>query len=110
MERTRQIGTLKALGTTNFEIMKLFLLESAMIGFMGGLIGIFLGFIAAGTISELGIRMIGVGGRGGSSMTVITPELVLFSIGFSVFIGAVSGLIPARRAASLQPVEALRYE
>jgi putative ABC transport system permease protein len=93
--------------------MKLFVFESAMIGFMGGLIGIFLGFIAAGTVSELGIRIIGVGGgRGGvgGSLTVITPELVLFSIGFSVFIGAVSGLIPARRAAKLQPVEALRYE
>jgi putative ABC transport system permease protein len=113
MERTRQIGTLKALGATNFEVMKLFVFESAMIGFMGGLIGIFLGFIAAGTVSELGIRIIGVGGgRGGlgGNLTVITPELVLFSIGFSVFIGAISGLIPARRAAKLQPVEALRYE
>ncbi|MCX6821411.1 MAG: ABC transporter permease [Candidatus Aenigmarchaeota archaeon] len=112
MERTRQIGTLKALGATNFEIMKLFVFESAMIGFMGGLIGIFLGFIAAGTVSELGVRLIGVGGRGGlgENLSVITPQLVLFSIGFSVFIGAVSGLIPARRAASLQPVEALRYE
>jgi putative ABC transport system permease protein len=112
MERTRQIGTLKALGSTNFEIMKLFLLESAMIGFMGGLIGVFLGFIAAGTISELGVRIAGIGGRGGvgGNLAVITPDLVLFSIGFSVFIGAISGLIPARRAASLQPVEALRYE
>jgi putative ABC transport system permease protein len=111
MERTRQIGTLKALGATNFEVMKLFVFESAMIGFMGGLIGIFLGFIAAGTISELGIRMIGTGMRGmGESMAVITPELILFSIGFSVVIGALSGLLPARRAASLQPVEALRYE
>jgi len=113
VERTRQIGTLKALGTTNFEIMKLFVFESAMIGFMGGLIGIFLGFIASGTISELGVRMIGVGGgmRGaGSSITTITPELVLFALGFSVIIGVVSGLLPARKAASLQPIEALRYE
>jgi putative ABC transport system permease protein len=113
MERTRQIGTLKALGSTNFEIMKLFVFESAMIGFMGGLIGIFLGFIAAGTVSELGVRIIGVGGgRGGlgGNLTVISPDLVLFSIAFSVFIGALSGLIPARRAAKLQPVEALRYE
>jgi putative ABC transport system permease protein len=112
MERTRQIGTLKALGATNFEIMKLFLFESAMIGFIGGLIGVLLGFIASGTISEIGIRMIGVGGGIGmrTSMTVITPQLVLFAIGFSVFIGVVSGLLPARRAASLQPVEALRYE
>jgi len=112
MERTRQIGTLKALGTTNFEIMKLFVFESAMIGFVGGLIGIFLGFIASGIISEMGIRMIGIGGRGGmgTSLTTITPQLVLFAIGFSVFIGVISGLLPARRAASLQPVEALRYE
>jgi putative ABC transport system permease protein len=111
MERTRQIGVLKSLGTTNSEVMKLFLIESAMIGFIGGLIGIFLGFIASGIISELGVRlMIGAGMRGSTSITVITPELILFALGFSVFIGALSGLLPARRAASLQPVEALRYE
>jgi putative ABC transport system permease protein len=108
MERTRQIGTLKALGTTSFEIMKLFLFESAMIGFIGGLIGIFLGFIASGMISELGIRIIG--GGMGTTTTVITPQLILFALGFSVFIGTISGLFPAKRAASLQPVEALRYE
>jgi len=111
MERTRIIGTLKALGTTNFEIMKLFLFESTMIGFVGGLIGVFLGFIASGIISEIGIRMMGIGGgRMGTSITAITPELILFAIGFSVFIGIISGLFPARRAANLQPVEALRYE
>jgi putative ABC transport system permease protein len=110
MERTRQIGVLKALGTTNFEVMKLFVTESAIMGFIGGLIGIFSGFIGSGIISELGIRMMGTGMRGGTSITVITPELVLFAIGFSVFIGALSGLLPARRAASLEPVEALRYE
>jgi len=107
MERTRQIGTLKALGTTNSEIMKLFLFESAMIGFIGGLIGVLLGFVASGIISELGIRMMG---GIGTSVTVITPQLILFAIGFSVFIGMISGLLPARRAANLQPVEALRYE
>jgi putative ABC transport system permease protein len=110
MERTRQVGVLKALGTTNSEIMKLFITESAIMGFIGGLLGIFSGFIASGIISELGVRLIGAGMRGGTSITVITPELVLFALGFSVFIGALSGLLPARRAASLEPVEALRYE
>jgi putative ABC transport system permease protein len=109
MERTRQIGTLKALGATNFEVMKMFLLESSLIGLIGGLIGVFLGFIASGLISELGIRIIGTGIRS-TNLTVITPELVLFALAFSVLIGAVSGLLPARKAAQLEPVEALRYE
>lgn len=110
MERTRQIGTLKALGATNFEVMQLFLFESAMIGLLGGLIGIFVGFIASGSISEIGARIIVTGMRAQTSLTVITPELVLFGLAFSTFIGILSGMLPARRAASLQPVEALRYE
>jgi putative ABC transport system permease protein len=110
MERTKQIGTIKALGATNFEIMKLFLFESAMIGLIGGLIGVFLGFIGSGIISELGIRMMGSSARSGTTLTVIQPQLVFFAIGFSVLIGVVSGIIPAHRASKLQPVEALRYE
>jgi len=113
MERTRQIGVLKALGTTNSEVTLLYLTESSIMGLIGGLLGIFLGFIASGIVSELGARIIGVGGRGiggGTSFTVISPQLVLFTLGFSVIIGALSGLLPARRAAGLQPVEALRYE
>jgi putative ABC transport system permease protein len=113
MERTRQIGVLKALGTTNSEVTLLYLTESSIMGLIGGLLGIFLGFIASGTVSEIGVRIIGTIGRGGAgigTLTVITPDLILFAIGFSVLIGALSGLLPARRAAALQPVEALRYE
>ncbi|MHC1625539.1 MAG: ABC transporter permease [Methermicoccaceae archaeon] len=108
MERTRQIGILKALGATNFEVMKLFLFESVMIGLIGGLLGVFCGFIAAGIISELAAMTLGGGGE--ESMAIITPQLILLAIGFSVIIGMVSGLIPARSAANLQPVEALQYE
>jgi putative ABC transport system permease protein len=114
IERTRQIGVLKALGTTNLEVTLLYLTESSIMGLIGGMLGVFLGFIASGTVSELGLRIIAAGGGRGAAgigtLTVITPDLILFSIGFSVLIGALSGLLPARRAASLQPVEALRYE
>lgn len=106
MERTRQIGILKALGTTNNEVMKIFLTESGLIGLIGGVLGVFFGIIASGIVSEIGIRMMGMG----TTITVITPELIIFAIGFSLLVGAVSGLFPARRAAKLQPVEALRYE
>jgi putative ABC transport system permease protein len=110
MERTRQIGTLKALGATDGEIMKLFLFESGIIGLVGGLFGIFLGFIFSGILSGSGISIMGMGRFGGGSTTVIGLDLVLFAVGFSVVIGILSGILPARRAAKLQPVEALRYE
>ena len=110
LERTKQIGVLKALGTTNFEITELFLTESSIMGFIGGLMGIFLGFIASGIVSEIGARLTTTGLRGSTSFTVITPELIIFSLVFSIAIGALSGFLPARRAAKLQPVEALRYE
>jgi putative ABC transport system permease protein len=110
MERTRQIGVLKALGTTDREIAMLFVTESAIMGFIGGLAGIFLGFIASGIVSELGSRLIATGGGAGGFSTLISPELIAFAIGFSIIIGAISGLLPARRASKLQPVEALRYE
>lgn len=107
MERTKQIGTLKALGCTDFDIMKMFILESGLIGLVGGVVGVFLGFIGTGLISILISAMMPMGG---GAAAVITPELLLFVLGFSLLIGTLSGLFPARRAAKLEPVEALRYE
>jgi putative ABC transport system permease protein len=111
MERTRLIGILKSIGTRNSEIMKLFLVESGIIGLMGGLLGVFLGFIVVGVISSVGINIMGMGRMGtNTSVAVVTPELIVFALLFSTIIGIVSGLIPARKAANLQIVEAMRSE
>jgi putative ABC transport system permease protein len=111
MERTRLIGILKSIGTRNSEIMKMFLAESGIIGLMGGLLGIFLGFIVVGIISDVGINIMGMGRMGtNTSVAIVTPELIIFALVFSTVIGIVSGLIPARKAARLQIVEAMRSE
>jgi putative ABC transport system permease protein len=109
MERTKQIGTLKALGAKNSEIMKMFLFESALIGFVGGLIGVFTGFIATGLLNEFSVRMFSTPGMRMSS-AIITPQLIFLGLSFATIIGALAGLIPAKKAAELEPVEALRYE
>jgi putative ABC transport system permease protein len=111
MERTRLIGILKSIGTRNSEIMKLFLAESGIIGLMGGLLGIFLGFIVVGIISSIGFNIMGMGRLGANtSVAIVTPQLIVFALLFSTVIGIVSGLIPARKAANLQVVEAMRSE
>jgi putative ABC transport system permease protein len=109
MERTRQIGLLKALGATDNEVMKLFLIESGLFGFVGGIIGIIFGIIVSVLISIAGLRLIG-GPGGGSANPVITPELLIFALAFSIFVGIVSGVVPARGAAKMNPVDALRFE
>jgi len=107
MERTRQIGILKALGATDKDVMKIFLLEAGLMGFIGGVLGILFGMMASGVISEMGIRFMG---RRPITTTVIPFSLIIFALIFSLLIGMLAGLLPARKAAKLQPVEALRYE
>ncbi len=104
-QRTREIGVMKAIGAQKRQIMFVFLLESAVIGFLGGLIGLmsgvalsWTGSLAVSQASALGIS------------PYLGPELLIGSMAFSVGLGIVSGLLPARRAANLEPAEALRYE
>ena len=98
-ERTREIGIRKALGATFLNIMTQFLIESMVIGIIGGIIGIGVGCAA----SEIIARVAGF-------TTVITWAPILISFLFSVGIGLFFGIYPARKAARLDPIEALRYE
>ncbi|MDY6873584.1 MAG: FtsX-like permease family protein [Chloroflexota bacterium] len=116
LERTREIGLMKAVGATNRDVLSIFLGEAAGIGFIGGVGGILLGVLGGKLINVLGsVYMAGQssGGYGGmgSGISVVTPAwLILFAIAFSTLIGLLSGLYPALRAASLVPVRALKYE
>jgi putative ABC transport system permease protein len=107
MERTRQIGLLKALGATDNEVMRLFLIESGLFGLFGGIIGIIFGILVSVIVSAVGLRAIG---PGGAMSAVVTPELLIFALAFSIFVGVISGVVPARQAAKMNPVDALRFE
>jgi len=98
-ERTREIGIRKALGATFQNIMMQFLIESIVIGIVGGAIGVVVGYASARAISTFG-----------GFQTVITAAPIFLSFFFSVGIGLFFGIYPARKAALLDPIEALRYE
>ena len=96
MERYREIGTLKATGWTNTNIMQMILYESTFIGIIGGIIGILFGTALSLYIPAFGIP------------TLIKLEPVLYAFLFAFFVGVVAGLYPAYRASKLDPVEAMR--
>jgi putative ABC transport system permease protein len=98
-ERTREIGIRKALGATRANILRQFLVESVTLCVLGGLIGMLLGTIAAGLLARLA-----------GWQTFVTWESLVLAFGFSAGVGLLFGLWPARSAASLDPIEALRHE
>ena len=98
-ERTREIGLRKSIGAKKKDISMQFLIEAVMLTFLGGIIGVMLGWILAALVSQFaGIA------------TQVSLQAVLLAFGVSAAIGIIFGYYPARRAASLNPIEALRYE
>lgn len=115
LERTREIGLLKAIGATNQDVLSIFLGEAAGIGFIGGIGGVAIGWLGSQIINVLVLAfLVGQAAEGGGpppSVAIYTPLwLLVFTLVFATFIGLVSGLYPALRAATLVPVTALKYE
>ncbi|HCF70753.1 MAG TPA: macrolide export ATP-binding/permease MacB [Syntrophomonas sp.] len=98
-ERTREIGIRMAIGATTRAILSQFLIEALLLCFLGGIIGVLLGWGTASILSMVA----------GLNMT-IAPWLVALSMGFSVMIGLFFGYYPARKAANSNPIEALHFE
>ncbi len=106
LERTKEIGVMKAVGAKNKDIFYIFLIESGFIGFIGGLMGIALGF----GISKL-IEIIAIIQLNTNLLKAASPAyLILGCLSFAFLVGALSGTIPAINASKLKPVDALRYE
>jgi putative ABC transport system permease protein len=98
-ERTREIGIRIAIGAKKREIRKQFLIESILISFLGGSLGIGLGILISHAASKMG-----------DLETIVSLQSVLLAFGFSVGIGIFFGLYPATKASNLNPIDALRYE
>ncbi len=98
-ERTREIGVRRAIGATQAQILTQFLMEAVVLSFLGGLIGLIIGQLASFAFANLG-----------GWEFFIDPTTVFVALGFSALVGVIFGVWPARTAAKLQPVDALRFE
>jgi len=112
MERTREIGVMKAIGYTNRQILLLILMESIVMSLVGGTAGISIGVVGAYILASRGFTIGGIG-EGGITLQLsplITPTLITQTLALTIFIGLVGGILPAYRASKIPPVVALRYE
>jgi len=121
IERTREIGILKALGMKSRTVLMIFLGESVIIGLIGAVLGLGLGWVLANVVAVVfsgggpfagigGSQATGVEAGGMDIIPVLTPTVLVGALGFGVGVSVIFALYPAWRASKLKPVEALRYE
>ena len=103
LERTREIGIMKAVGARNSDIMLIFLIESGLLGLVGGIIGVIFGLGISKSVEIIAAI------SGNSILKAsLSPTLIVGALAFSFIVGSLSGLMPAKQAAELKPVDALR--
>lgn len=106
LERTKEIGTMKAIGAKNRDILYIIVIESGFLGLIGGVLGIIFGYIAGKTVEFIALNYFGT-----NLLKIATPwYLVLGCLLFGFLIGALSGFFPAKQASKLKPADTLRYE
>ncbi|MDO8528962.1 MAG: ABC transporter permease [Nanoarchaeota archaeon] len=106
LERTKEIGTMKAVGAKNSDILQIFLFESGLLGLVGGTIGVALGIGLGKSVEFIAATALGTNLLRAS----ISFPLIFGALTFSFLIGTLSGVLPAMQASKLKPVDALRYE
>ncbi|OYT35416.1 MAG: ABC transporter permease [Candidatus Aenigmarchaeota archaeon ex4484_52] len=106
LERTKDIGIMKAIGAKDSQILSIFLFEAGLYGFIGGAIGVFFGYSISKLAEYITVVVLG------QDLLVVEFDafLIIGSLAFSTILGIISGILPARQAANMEPVEALRYE
>jgi putative ABC transport system permease protein len=98
-ERTREIGIMKAVGARNREVMGVFVIEAALLGTLGSILGVPLGIL------------VGYGAAGYADVTfALAPEWIVLAVVVGLLVGVLAGLYPAWRAARVDPIDALRHE
>jgi putative ABC transport system permease protein len=115
LERTREIGIMKAVGARDKDVLGLFLIESSLLGILGGALGVLLGVGISGLAGRFisGSLTLGAVSRMAGSaglQPAFSAWLICAALGLSLVLGALAGVLPARRGAKLPPVKALRYE
>jgi putative ABC transport system permease protein len=110
MERTREIGIMKAIGATTRDIMSIFIIEGVLMSSVGGVIGIILGVFGSQALTLILGSFMSMGGGSFQLVPIITITSVVLAVAVSLIVGVLSSLYPAWKAARMSPIEAVRYE